>query len=168
MADLGTAIATALVSVFGAIGTAYLTTQLKFAAERKKDAEDWRSKILEKYYDKSENFQKLAQQFAIGVIFFEDKARPGHHEKVFVPRNFNLTIGRLPSNDIVSHDIAVSRMHALVTSDERNVSIEDLFTTNPTSVNGEMLQGRRQLADGDIMLIGQTEFRFKAVGGWLS
>ena len=59
-------------------------------------------------------------------------------------------------------------MHALVTSDERNVWIEDLFTTNPTFVNGESLEGRRQLVDGDVVLIGITEFRFKIVGGWMS
>ena len=80
MADMVGAILTGIASVAVATATAYITTQLKFAAERKKAAEDWRSKILEKYYDKTESFQKLAQQFAIAVMFFQDKTRPGHHE----------------------------------------------------------------------------------------
>ncbi len=82
-----------------AAATTIITIQIKLASERRKASEDWRSYILEKHYYKFEDFQKLAQQFAIAIIFYEDPSREGHHQKIFIPKNFNLTIGRGNFND---------------------------------------------------------------------
>lgn len=84
------AIISGVVAIFVAAATAFITTQIKFNAEKQKKSEDWRAYVLENYSKNFDEFQKIAQQFAIGLIFFEDV---GIHQKTFIPKNFNLTIG---------------------------------------------------------------------------
>lgn len=167
MEGVGAGIVGGVISVFVATITAYVTTLLKFKAESHKISEDWRSSILEKYYEEFDSFQKLAQQFAIGIVFFEDPSRPGHHQKVFIPKNFNLTIGRADSNDIKCTDQTVSRIHALLSSGKSDVFIEDLFATNCTKINGNQISIRTKLKDNDRIEIGNVKMRFKKVSGWL-
>lgn len=147
---------------------AYFTTQTKFRWEQKKASEDWRSTILEKYYSDFDTFQKVAQQFAIGIIFYEDPSRQDHHQKIFIPKNFNLTLGRDAFNDIRATDPTVSRLHALLTSDNADTHIEDLFATNKTMVNGKPISKRTKLDDGDEISIGQVILRYRKVSGWIS
>lgn len=156
-----------LVSILVAWGTAYFTTALKFSHEKKKMSEDWRSKILDKYYHEFESFQKLAQQFAIGIIYYEDHARTGHHQKIFIPKNFNMTVGRSENNDIVSYDLTVSRYHAMISSNDSKVYIEDLFPTNKTLINGKEIKKQTELKDDDEIQFGKTTMKFKYLNGWL-
>lgn len=154
-----------IVSIAVAAATAYFTTQIKFRAEQKKDSEDWRANILENYGKNYVEFQKIAQQFAIGLIFVEDHEK---HQKTFIPKNFNLTIGRSDFNDICSTHITVSRLHCLLSSDDRDVYIEDLFPTNKTQINGNDLIVRTKLNDNDKITIGEVVMKFKKVHGWIS
>lgn len=148
--------------------TAYLTTTIKLRSERSALNESWRSRVLERYFEGNQNFEKLAQQFAIGVLFYEDKANAGHHDKRFIPKNFNLTIGRDETCDIRSLDMHVSRIHALVSSNEKEVFIEDIFATNRTMVNGKEIHELTKLKDNDVIKIGLIDFKFKKLNGWNS
>jgi dipeptidyl aminopeptidase/acylaminoacyl peptidase len=70
-----------------------------------------------------------------------------------------VSIGRAPDNDVVVGDPATSGHHGRI--EERNGSfwISDLGSTNGTLVNGEPVI-ERQLADGDVIAIGQNTLRF--------
>ena len=153
-------------SIIVAALTAYFTATMKIRAEKSKLDEAWKSTVLEKYTASFDEFQKFAQQFAIGIVFFEDPARDGHHQKIFVPKNFNLTIGRSEENDIQSADQTVSRLHALLSSDDARVYIEDLFATNPTRINDRPIAGRTPLKDNDVIMIGAVTLKFKTLAGW--
>jgi pSer/pThr/pTyr-binding forkhead associated (FHA) protein len=53
---------------------------------------------------------------------------------------------------------SVSRHHALVLTSSRDVIIEDLNSTNGVLVNGRKVS-RQLLHDGDIVAIGEAQFR---------
>jgi hypothetical protein len=72
-----------------------------------------------------------------------------------------IVIGRLPECAIPLADANVSRRHAELRRDGTGVVIEDLGSTNGTRVNGVVVRSRR-LADGDLVTVGITTFRFEA------
>lgn len=69
------------------------------------------------------------------------------------------TLGRGTENDIQIDQQFVSRHHALIIAGPTQTVIEDLRSTNGLSVNGQRIR-RGVLADGDVILIGKTQFRF--------
>ncbi len=74
----------------------------------------------------------------------------------------SVTIGRSSACDIrLPWDDRVSRVHAgldLVGSDW--TLVDDGLSRNGTFLNGDRLNGRRRLRDGDIFVLGSTSFRF--------
>jgi pSer/pThr/pTyr-binding forkhead associated (FHA) protein len=74
-----------------------------------------------------------------------------------------VSIGRSPGNDIaLAWDSEVSRLHAELErlGDEWIVSDEGL-SRNGSFVNGERVDGRRRLRDGDVLRIGRTALAFR-------
>lgn len=69
-----------------------------------------------------------------------------------------IRVGRDPGSDIVLDDGFASRNHAEIRLDKGMVEIEDLTSSNGTYVNGVRI-GTKQLNRGDIVRIGQTDFR---------
>lgn len=72
-----------------------------------------------------------------------------------------VVIGRLGSNDLQLDDGTVSRVHARVDLEPPGFCIEDLGSRGGTLVNGERIQGRRALRDGDEIRIGRVSLRFE-------
>jgi hypothetical protein len=73
-----------------------------------------------------------------------------------------LTIGRGPLNDLqFDKDDFASGRHALVDPRRDGVWVEDLGSTNGTFVNGVRLTSNRRLAPGDVLRIGETDFRYE-------
>jgi len=73
-----------------------------------------------------------------------------------------LTVGRGPLNDLqLLEDDFASGHHALFDPRRDGVWIEDLGSTNGTFVNGVRLTSSRRLAPGDIVRIGETDFRYE-------
>ncbi len=70
-----------------------------------------------------------------------------------------ITIGRGHHCDIQIVTHFVSREHARVTTDSGTVIIEDLASTNGVFVNSIRVE-RHQLHHGDLLTIGETQFRF--------
>ena len=70
----------------------------------------------------------------------------------------NVTVGRKPSNDIVLDDPTVSGLHAAFLH-MQNTYVEDMNSTNGIKLNGKTVN-KRQLNHGDIIQIGQHEFKF--------
>ena len=73
-----------------------------------------------------------------------------------------LTIGRAKDNAIaLPGDDFASGHHARIEAQRDGVWVMDLGSTNGTFVNGDRLDGRRRLHDGDVVQIGDTELRFE-------
>jgi DNA-binding NarL/FixJ family response regulator len=83
--------------------------------------------------------------------------RDGQQEYVLTPGNF--TIGRSSSCDLVVDDPMVSRMHAIVRVGIDAAYLEDTGSHNGVFVNGERLQQRRGLQDGDRIGVGGQQIR---------
>jgi dipeptidyl aminopeptidase/acylaminoacyl peptidase len=73
--------------------------------------------------------------------------------------NQMVTFGRAPDNDVVVGDAATSGRHGRIEVRGGAFWISDLGSTNGTLVNGEPVI-ERQLADGDLIAIGQNTIRF--------
>ena len=72
------------------------------------------------------------------------------------------TIGRADDNVVVlKGDDYASGRHARVESALDGTWVVDLGSTNGTYVNGERLEGRRRLHEGDLVQVGDTELRFE-------
>ena len=73
-----------------------------------------------------------------------------------------ITIGRSEENTIsLDGDEYASGHHARIEVGRDGVWLHDLHSTNGTSVNGEPVEGRRRLHEGDLVRVGETELRFE-------
>ena len=72
-----------------------------------------------------------------------------------------LSIGRSGDADVQIEDRYASGLHARVFNRSGRFYIEDLNSTNGTLLNDATLNGEAELADGDVIRIGDTEFRFE-------
>ena len=82
--------------------------------------------------------------------------------KAFETGPVPLTIGRGDDNAIVlAGDDFVSTRHARVEAQRDGIWVVDLASTNGIFVNGDRIDGRRRLRDGDVVRIGATELRFE-------
>jgi pSer/pThr/pTyr-binding forkhead associated (FHA) protein len=71
-----------------------------------------------------------------------------------------LTIGRAPECDLVLDDQNVSRRHAELRPVDGGWVVADLGSTNGVELNGRRVE-TAALADGDRIVLGQTELRFE-------
>ena len=72
-----------------------------------------------------------------------------------------LTLGRDPSSRVVLSSNGVSRTHALITPSLLGYTLKDL-SANGVWVNGARIDGLHVLGQGDVLRLGQEEFRFDA------
>jgi len=70
-------------------------------------------------------------------------------------------IGRAPGCELHVDSTSVSRHHALILAGTREAIIEDLNSTNGVIVNGRKVT-RQVLNDGDILTMGEIQFRYVA------
>jgi len=73
-----------------------------------------------------------------------------------------LSIGRSREADVQIEDRYASGIHARIFSREGRTFVEDMNSTNGTLLNDAELKGEAELLDGDVVRIGDTEFRFEA------
>lgn len=75
-----------------------------------------------------------------------------------------VSIGRLPDNDVVIDNPAVSGRHARVYREGNHYVLEDLKSTNGTFVNDKPI-ARHTLLEGDVILVGKHTLAFTQRGG---
>jgi pSer/pThr/pTyr-binding forkhead associated (FHA) protein len=82
----------------------------------------------------------------------------------FEPGLTQASVGRRRSSDLVlDWDDQVSRLHAQFERVEEDWTVvDDGLSRNGTFVNGERLNGRRRLADGDSVRFGATTMTFRS------
>ena len=88
---------------------------------------------------------------------------PALDEESEVPLNAEpLTVGRDGENDVpLPGDSFASAAHARFDPRADGVWLEDVGSTNGTYVNGVKLKRPKRLEPGDIVKIGETDFRFE-------
>jgi hypothetical protein len=72
-----------------------------------------------------------------------------------------LSIGRSPEADVPIEDRYASGLHARIYHQRGHFYLEDLKSTNGTLLNDTELAGEAELVPGDVIRIGDTEFRFE-------
>ncbi len=72
-----------------------------------------------------------------------------------------LSIGRSPDADIRVDDRYASGVHARVFGRGGSYFAEDLNSTNGTLLNSAELHGEAEMRDGDLLRIGDTEFKLE-------
>jgi hypothetical protein len=75
-----------------------------------------------------------------------------------------MTIGRRSHNDVVIDNLAVSGEHAVIFKTGEGFYIEDLGSTNGTTVNGQPIK-KHLLQGGDFVEIGKYRLKYAAEGG---
>jgi hypothetical protein len=75
-----------------------------------------------------------------------------------------LSIGRSGEADVRIDDRYASGLHARIFSREGHTYVEDMKSTNGTILNEATLNGEAELIDGDVVRIGDTEFRYEESG----
>jgi len=73
-------------------------------------------------------------------------------------------IGRQDTCNIVVKDPSISREHALITRLDDTYVIEDLFSTNGTTVNGRPCKGPVTLHSGDMVSVGAIDLQCEVEG----
>jgi len=90
--------------------------------------------------------------------------RDGGGAQVIVPLTGPLSVGRRREREIaLTWDSEVSRLHAeLQPAGPDWTVVDDGLSRNGTYVNGERVNGRRRLRDGDRIVFGETPVTFRA------
>ncbi len=73
------------------------------------------------------------------------------------------TIGRRSHNDVVIDNLAVSGEHAVMIANGHDTYLEDLGSTNGTTVNGQPIK-KHLLQSGDTVEIGKYRLRYQTDG----
>jgi chromosome segregation ATPase len=84
----------------------------------------------------------------------------GGHAVTYVLQRRN-QVGRAPGIEVHIDSSTVSRLHALIVTAPGGAIIEDVKSTNGTYINGQRIT-RQRLRDGDLVTIGEAQFRFVA------
>ena len=82
---------------------------------------------------------------------------PGEHFDLFG----GVSLGRSADADIRLDDRYASGIHARVFNRSEAYFVEDMNSTNGTLLNSRELHGEAELTPGDLIRIGDTEFRFE-------
>ncbi len=76
--------------------------------------------------------------------------------------NEHVFVGRHPKSDILLKDETVSARHAVLILHEEKILIQDIGSTNGTFVNGEQIERRKALKDGDHLHFGKVKMLYRA------
>lgn len=80
---------------------------------------------------------------------------PNEGRQFLITQN-QMTIGRKIDNHIYLPDPKISRYHALIKLEGKNLYLEDLKSTNGTILNDDPLKTKKQLFPGDRIVIGDS------------
>ncbi len=74
-----------------------------------------------------------------------------------------LSIGRTPDNDVILNDPGVSRHHAYIRVRGNEAWVYDRNSANGVWLNGERIEGPRQLHTDDVIHVGDTDLTMRYV-----
>ncbi len=88
---------------------------------------------------------------------------PGGPERPWCFDQEIVRIGRREDSDLVLSDDSVSRRHAQIEKRNKNYVVRDMNSRNGTRFDAKRIK-KRTLADGDVILVGDTRIRFQLGG----
>jgi pSer/pThr/pTyr-binding forkhead associated (FHA) protein len=92
-------------------------------------------------------------------LIFQSGSQPG---KEVLLSGDEITFGRDPENTVVLEDVQISRHHLRIYREKQNWLVEDLNSTNGTTVNGKALKKAQKLKHDDIVTMGE-DVTFKVI-----
>ena len=98
----------------------------------------------------------LVSLYALSVINGQLKGK-----EILLSPEQELYIGRGAEQDIVLKEDLVSRRHAKLVIFRDSILLEDLHSTNGTSVNEQPISGPCQLQEGDLITVGSCHMRLQ-------
>src|SRR5262245_50047456 len=87
------------------------------------------------------------------------KVKVGNRTRMIVFDSQDLSVGRAQENDLAIDDAEISRRHAVFKRTREGCIVEDMGTSNGTSVNGQPATSA-VLKHGDVVQIGGIEITF--------
>ncbi len=84
------------------------------------------------------------------------------NDKTFQLAEGENILGRDPRSDVWVDVSGVSRRHARITVAGDHVTVEDLDSSNGTSVHGSVLTAPHRLSDGDVLEVGSATLTFRS------
>ena len=95
---------------------------------------------------------------AAAAEFLAELVRLDGDSHAIYPLARRTRIGRSPGCELQIDSQSVSRNHAMLLKGPRDLIVEDLNSTNGILVNGRKVS-RALLSDGDVLTVGETQFR---------
>jgi pSer/pThr/pTyr-binding forkhead associated (FHA) protein len=71
------------------------------------------------------------------------------------------TLGRATGADFIVDETLVSRVHCRLSAGASDIEVVDLDSRNGTFVNGERIDKRARLSDGDRLVVGRVELELR-------
>lgn len=81
-------------------------------------------------------------------------------ERIIELTGERMVLGRHPSCEIMLDDAAISRHHAQILESHGSYYLEDLRSRNHTFLNGQMVEGRKELYEGDRIKVCDVDLTF--------
>lgn len=75
--------------------------------------------------------------------------------------HWETSIGKSKANDVILPLPAVSRFHAVIAKKTKDWVVTDTFSKNGVFVNGEKIEAKAVIEDGDVIKIGSVELKFE-------
>lgn len=75
--------------------------------------------------------------------------------------HWETSIGKSKSNDISLNEAGVARFHAVIAKKRNDWLVTDTFSRTGVFVNGDQVEGKAVIEDGDIIGIGAAQFKFE-------
>lgn len=92
------------------------------------------------------------------VVEVAERGGPGRVQTFLTPE---ITIGRVPGNDLVLPSGSISKRHTRIVLRDGKVVVVCLKATNGTFVNGQRVSSPRVLQDGDVVEIGHFTLKVR-------
>lgn len=157
--NVETILISAVVGIITSIVTAYITTHLRMREEKEKWQREFSVKYLEAKATDNSLAPKMAMQFAIGFLIYQDKETL-ETQKIFMPPNYRLSVGRTSECEICLNDVKLSRYHCAFETDEGSAYVIHFQAMTPTFLNEVKVEGRCKLKTGDVVKVGKTKIKF--------
>lgn len=103
--------------------------------------------------------QAPMQAMASGRLEMVDRAESSWQNGTSFALDYYTTIGRNAENAIAINDGFVSGNHAEISFNQGAWWLVDIGSTNGTQINGQPVQGKVQLNNGDIVSFGRVHLR---------
>lgn len=103
--------------------------------------------------------QAPMQSLTTGMLEMIDNAESSWQNGTQFSLDYYTTVGRNAENSIAINDGFVSGSHAEISFNQGAWWLMDVGSTNGTQVNGQPVQGKVQLHNGDIVSFGRVHLR---------